>query len=175
MRIDVSSIKEGKGLTLVVDEDVLLPWDEDELGIRIESPWHIHAEVTNTNEGFVLIGYANGKYIIPCDRCLNPVKKDLSVEFTNCFIPRHLLGEHENEECKVFDKDLIDADESIVEAVVLHMPMKHLCRPDCAGFCPQCGRNLNEFDCECEASIDPRWDKLHQLSETKGGGQNGQS
>jgi uncharacterized protein len=175
MKIDISSIKEGKGLSIVVDEDTLLSWDEDALNLRFESPWHTHAEVTHTGEGFILIGHVVGKYIASCDRCLNPVVNDLSVEFTDCFVPSLLAAEEQNAECKVFDKDIIDADESIVEAIVLNMPMKHLCRPDCAGLCPQCGHNLNDSDCECEALTDPRWDKLHQLLETKGGGQNGQS
>ena len=30
------------------------------------------------------------------------------------------------------------------DAVVLALPEKILCRPDCAGLCPECGKNLND-------------------------------
>ena len=39
-----------------------------------------------------------------------------------------------------------------------------LCREDCKGLCPKCGRNLNEGDCGCDRTeIDPRLAKLKQL------------
>ena len=39
-----------------------------------------------------------------------------------------------------------------------------LCKPDCKGLCPQCGKNLNEGKCGCSArQVDPRLEILKKL------------
>lgn len=45
--------------------------------------------------------------------------------------------------------DRADIAEAIIAEVTLSLPMKPLCRPDCKGICPVCGKNLNEGDCSC--------------------------
>jgi uncharacterized protein len=50
------------------------------------------------------------------------------------------------------------------DAVALALPDKILCRPDCAGLCPECGKNLNdEPHTHEETSVDPRWAALEAL------------
>jgi uncharacterized protein len=50
------------------------------------------------------------------------------------------------------------------DAVALALPDKILCREDCAGLCPVCGKNLNEDPHEhVEAEPDPRWAALEAL------------
>ena len=51
------------------------------------------------------------------------------------------------------------------DAVALALPDKILCRPDCAGLCPECGKNLNDEPHEHEAdAVDPRWAALEALT-----------
>ncbi len=50
------------------------------------------------------------------------------------------------------------------DAVALALPDKILCRPDCAGLCAVCGRNLNEEPHAHEEAVsDPRWAALEAL------------
>ena len=50
------------------------------------------------------------------------------------------------------------------DALALDLPDKILCRPDCAGLCPVCGRNLNEEPHEHEEErTDSRWAALAEL------------
>jgi uncharacterized protein len=50
------------------------------------------------------------------------------------------------------------------DAVALALPEKILCRPDCAGLCPVCGKNLNDEPHEHqETTVDPRWAVLEAL------------
>ena len=57
--------------------------------------------------------------------------------------------------------DLIDLEPVLRDAVVLELPFQPLCRPDCAGLCPQCGANLNDDPGhEHRPDNDPRWDAL---------------
>jgi len=50
------------------------------------------------------------------------------------------------------------------DALALALPEKILCRADCAGLCPECGRDLNlEPHVHEEEEIDPRWSALAEL------------
>ena len=50
------------------------------------------------------------------------------------------------------------------DAVALALPDKILCRPDCAGLCGVCGKNLNdEPHAHEEQHGDPRWAALEAL------------
>jgi uncharacterized protein len=50
------------------------------------------------------------------------------------------------------------------EEFSLALPVKPLCRPDCKGLCPECGKNLNEGACGCSPDTgDPRLAALRQL------------
>ncbi len=52
------------------------------------------------------------------------------------------------------------------DAVVLALPDKILCRPECAGLCPVCGKDLNnEPHTHDEESGDSRWSALESLRE----------
>jgi uncharacterized protein len=52
------------------------------------------------------------------------------------------------------------------DAVALALPDKILCRADCAGLCPGCGKNLNdEPHTHEEAHADSRWSALERLRE----------
>jgi len=52
------------------------------------------------------------------------------------------------------------------DAIALALPDKILCRPDCAGLCPVCGKNLNaEPHAHEEESTDSRWAALEALRE----------
>ncbi len=52
------------------------------------------------------------------------------------------------------------------DAVALALPEKILCRPDCAGLCPVCGKDLNvEPHVHEEHDADPRWAALEALKE----------
>ena len=47
------------------------------------------------------------------------------------------------------DGDEIDLNEVVREQVYLHVPMKSVCRDDCAGLCAGCGADLNKTSCSC--------------------------
>ena len=52
------------------------------------------------------------------------------------------------------------------DAVALALPDKILCRPDCAGLCPVCGRDLNvEPHVHDDDAVDSRWAALEELRE----------
>jgi uncharacterized protein len=52
----------------------------------------------------------------------------------------------------------------LLEQVLLAVPLKIVCKPDCKGLCASCGRNRNLESCDCaEKNEDPRWTGLQEV------------
>ena len=98
----------------------------------------------------------------PCFRCLADTALELAIhareyEATN-------PGGDEELRSPYVDGDLVDLSSWARDAVALELPDKILCRPDCAGLCPECGKNLNdEPHTHEEVTTDPRWAALEAL------------
>jgi uncharacterized protein len=111
-----------------------------------------------------------------CARCLDkarvPVKATFEEEFlptidVNSGLPVH--GERVEEAFVIDHNHLLDLSEAIRQYALLAAPMKPLCKMDCAGLCPQCGKNLNQGACQCNAGpVDLRWEKLNRLKHRLG-------
>ena len=62
------------------------------------------------------------------------------------------------------ENDQLDLSAWARDALVLALPDKILCRPDCAGLCPVCGRDLNdEPHGHDDEEPDSRWAALSEL------------
>ena len=98
-----------------------------------------------------------------CDRCASDFDQD--VEFPIDVVLVRELANEENEDEWVFplEGDSADLEDIIRTVFVLNMDTKLLCKPDCAGLCCRCGKNLNNGPCDCEKEIDPRLAALKQL------------
>ena len=100
----------------------------------------------------------------PCYRCL----EDAVVELPISAREYQATNPEESEELRtpyVVDEQL-DLSAWARDALALALPDKILCKPDCAGLCPVCGRDLNvEPHVHEEERIDPRWEALEQLRE----------
>jgi uncharacterized protein len=60
--------------------------------------------------------------------------------------------------------DRLDLSEWARDALALELPVQILCRPECAGLCPVCGKDLNVEPHEHEEQqLDPRWAELEKL------------
>ena len=98
----------------------------------------------------------------PCMRCLAPASAAVEVEAreyqaTDAGADEELLSEY------VVDGEL-DVGSWARDQVALSLPDQILCRPDCAGLCPVCGKDLNlEPHVHEDAAVDPRWAALEAL------------
>jgi uncharacterized protein len=62
------------------------------------------------------------------------------------------------------EDDRLDLSQWARDALVLDLPDKILCRRDCAGLCPECGKNLNrDPHVHEEEESDSRWAALAAL------------
>ena len=101
-----------------------------------------------------------------CDRCARDF--DRAVSFPIGVILVTEMADEENEDEWVFplEGDSADLDDIVRTVFVLNLDSKLLCREDCAGLCPQCGKNLNDGPCNCRKELDPRFAALKQLLDT---------
>jgi uncharacterized protein len=99
----------------------------------------------------------------PCVRCLGDAVLDVPIA-----VREYQATSPDDEELTTpyVEADQLDVSGWARDAVALALPEKILCRPDCAGLCPECGRNLNEEPHEHEEeTADPRWDVLETLKD----------
>jgi uncharacterized protein len=97
----------------------------------------------------------------PCMRCLAPAAPTVAVEAREVDRPG---GGDELDSPYVHDETL-ELSAWARDAFALAMPVKVLCRADCAGLCPVCAADLNEAgpDHRHDSAPDPRWAKLREL------------
>ncbi len=118
---------------------------------------------------FLLEASLSYTQILRCMRCLEgfetPAASDVGLLV-------QLREPQEEEEVELGEEDLeilflqepqLDTRPILVEQVHLEVPMKPLCRKDCAGLCAACGKNLNRGRCDCQPVSDPRWSALASL------------
>ena len=119
------------------------------------APASISGEVVNMSGYMVLRENALIKFSAPCARCAETANSELSLSFEKCVATGDVSKDNDD---YIFPEDTkLDITAPLFEERLLEMPSKILCREDCRGLCPRCGKNLNEGDCGCKKSEgDPR-------------------
>jgi uncharacterized protein len=102
---------------------------------------------------------------------VEPVEIPLQAEFDLIFrpvgadsdAPERSITAQETE-IGYYLKDSLALEDVLREQVILSLPAKTLCKPDCKGLCPRCGENRNTQVCSCDVGpSDPRWEALADL------------
>ncbi len=169
MNINISNLSEGIHQYEFEEDPSGIELDE-----RFSKPVAVKVELERRRRQLFLTGHVktSGKFV--CDRCLSDFSKDISVDYRMAYVYEIKgsdgVGRAENpeagDEVTVIQESAneIDIAEDVREYILLSVPMKLLCREDCAGLCGKCGANLNNGPCNCaKDEADPRWDKLKQI------------
>ena len=157
--IEVSSIPpEG----LEVDE-TLSPGDvhiEGEESFALLEGGRLKCRVDRGDDQSIHVrGRLSARVELQCGRCLEDFAFALDQELDLFYLPHRADEEDEEEdEVELADRDMVvayyhgerlDLGEMIREQLFLALPMKRLCREECAGLCPTCGANRNARPCAC--------------------------
>ena len=129
--------------------------------------------VFRINKKVFVEGAVRMSVTLPCSRCLKEYAWPLDTAFREEYNPVEEFEQSDTQELTEQDLDLsfyrndeLDIAELIKEQVLLSIPMKTLCRPDCKGLCTQCGKDFNEGPCGCRAEkTDPRLASLGKFKE----------
>lgn len=93
-------------------------------------------------------GVISAKAHSRCANCLIPVAVDIRAEWEADFAKG---GDGEEQYPLVgYEIDLAPA---VQEALLLELPIRFLCREDCKGLCPVCGKNRNTDQCTCQEGV----------------------
>ena len=132
--------------------------------------------LVRTDRGILARAALNTEVEVTCSRCLSLFSCRLTLNIEEEYFPiidavsGTPLSLPEEPGCFTIDEHhMFDLTEAIRQYVLLAIPMKPLCREDCAGLCPACGRNLNQGPCGClpqEAGLGRS--KLNKLTLQKG-------
>jgi uncharacterized protein len=154
------------------------PWG---LADGVEGPVGLDLTLEAVSEGVLVRGEVSAALRIPCARCLAPTVHRRRAAVTELHRrvgrgpgPRGRAaaedddaeGPDEGEEYLLVDGGTaLDLDRMVRDALLLDVPVRVLCRPDCAGLCPVCGRDRNTGPCDHPAAPtgDPRWAALDEL------------
>jgi len=117
--------------------------------------------VTQANTGTVFNLAFTARLLGPCYRCLTDAVLELPIA-----VREYQATSPDDEQLTTpyLEGSNLDISSWAHDAVALALPEKILCRPDCAGLCPVCGKNLNEEPhTHEEHEADPRWAALEAL------------
>jgi uncharacterized protein len=162
MRIDLQRIKE-KPLSW---QETIQPTDPAAVG-EVD----FSARLSYAEPGYLLRGRLRYDQTLRCDRCLREVPQAVDTPLELLILTHEEAPEAREQELEEQDLsilhvsgDILDTEPLVAEQVQLNVPMKPLCREDCAGLCSVCGADLNEEQCHCERRPpDPRWAALAAL------------
>ena len=109
-------------------------------------------QATNTGRRIVVRGSAKGRAMAVCDRCLEEFAMDLATPIGESYYRVDEAPADPDDDERIYgEDDIIDISSGIEQAFLLTLPIRIVCRDDCRGLCPGCGRNLNAEECSCAA------------------------
>lgn len=112
-------------------------------------PVMVSVSVLNAGGLFQVEGDVSGNLEFNCSRCLEPFNYAFTVPLAETYYSAGQGKADTGEEAVPFEGDVIDLAPEVQKSILMSLPMKVVCRPECRGLCWQCGCNLNENVCEC--------------------------
>ena len=168
MQINVSQLlRESIGATRDYKINGIVDITGDGEGSQVEGECHM----LRTQRSILATCRLSTDVKLNCSRCLNSFSHPLKLNFEEEYFPTidvatgvKLPLPEEAGNFTIDEHHILDLTEAIRQYSLLAIPMKPLCRGECAGLCQKCGKNLNEGDCDCmKQEIDPRWSELTKL------------
>ena len=140
--------------------------------VELAGPVDGKVRLQRTNRGILLRGFVDAPVRRTCSRCLDPFVETVLLQLAEEFLPTvdpirgvALPPPEQDEEALAIDtQHQIDLGPVVHDELILSEPMHPLCRPDCPGLCPGCGRHMDVGTCDCvTAEPDPRLAALARL------------
>ena len=154
--------EDGVEIEAVVAADTLRPEGVEALPV---GDVQVSGVLEDLGGDYLFRGGISGAFEHACDRCLKSASIPFEVEVAWNFEsdPKaafEAVGIDIEDEadlsdsamCRAINGEEIDLGPHVWEEVALALPFKFLCREDCKGLCPECGKDLNEGPCGCAPS-----------------------
>lgn len=142
--------------------------------IPVGAEYRLELLLESVVEGVLVSGTATAPTRGQCSRCLDPIDGEVEIELTELYAYPESTTEATTEEDEVSHlvDDLVDLQPVVRDAVVLALPQAPLCREDCPGLCPDCGRKWADLEPgHGHEKIDARWAALVERYSEPGSGE----
>ncbi len=162
LRIDLRELQRGPVDTQaeVAPDDVLFQG----LGFALAGPVRVGGRLQATGEGrFYWHGTLAALIATECRRCLTPVNAPVSADIGALFSQDALTADDPEAYALLPNAMEVDLRPAVREELTLAVPAWVVCREDCRGLCPCCGKDLNAGPCGCDPTPDVRWQALADL------------
>lgn len=130
--------------------------------VEFRAPVMACGEVRNTAGILELRAEITADMLLTCDLCTAEFSDNKRIPVSVTLQADAPDGE-EDDTLFPLEGDGIDVSTVLETCFILDNDLRFLCRPDCRGLCPTCGKNLNDGPCDCREAIDPRLAVLGQL------------
>src|SRR4029077_11551396 len=124
--------------------------DFDPRDIQIKGKVGINLLVERRGFDVRVRGTLRAEAELTCSRCLEPATLPIATEFDQLYesnaihpLSGEIALQEKDTDIGFFSGDTIEISDIIREQILLALPMKPICRADCKGLCPHCGKNLN--------------------------------
>ena len=138
MLIDLKHIFATDNSSLPIEYSLDLSSTEVSGIYPLKKPVTVSGTVSNKASLVVLDAVITYEYDAPCDRCGAETARTHTIRL-NKSLAVSIEGEESDSILTVPDMKL-DLDELLYSEVIVSLPMKHLCKEDCKGICPKCGK-----------------------------------
>ena len=143
--------------------------------VKVMSPVEAVLKIDKEGPDVLVRGVLSGDIELECSRCLKNFDVGIKSRMDIVFHPEDVNKKEESHglradelDTEYYKDDTLDVDNLLLEQLILNIPMKPLCSPECKGICPQCGTDLNLAQCNCKTiEIDPRLKILETLLKRK--------
>jgi len=163
VKIDLTNIpSEGKEFNFKFAQDRFKTDFEDERILGFDAPVSARIKIQPVGKKISIEGSISTSLLLQCDRCLEPYSWDLSNNFRIFLSLSPLTGgidvelSEDDLNLEFIQGSFLEPEQVIQEQIILSLPMKTLCSPDCKGLCAICGSNLNVTTCSCSKKYDTK-------------------
>ncbi|MBI5629353.1 MAG: DUF177 domain-containing protein [Elusimicrobia bacterium] len=133
-RYDIRSLTPQGRWELKTDLEPEMFQDVLEGQAKLDAPLHVDLAFHVKGEVLLYRGFVAGRWELECCRCLAWQTFPYTAKIEGS--------------CPA-SETILDAAEDVRQALVLALPLKSCCRPDCRGLCLRCGANNNATPCGC--------------------------
>ncbi len=108
---------------------------------------------TNLAAGKVRVeGEAEVVLEMQCSRCLKDVEQEIRISFMLDVVSPEIPLEEADDQTFMEGYSL-NVESLLNNEILMSLPTKVLCRPDCKGICRVCGKDLNLGECGCDTFV----------------------
>ena len=160
-RIDLRSVDRGP-----VETTASLPPDDPavrDAGFQLAEPVRVSGRLSAAGPGqYYWSGRLLTRVATTCRRCLRDISVAVEAPIETLFTDD---AGSDDPSARVIPARVttLDLGEPIREELILAVPEFAVCRDDCRGLCPHCGKDLNSGPCSCAPEPDSRWAALEAL------------